>query len=294
MNTKKPTKLNAISTFMIASLVSASAAAAPLALDGKITEIALDGSTITVMGVTVTIPAGTLINSPTKSLTLAELASQTSLPGRELIAGFIGGTAIINGLTAFDPGNTLFFGQNIAEDVFVEPAENVLLGEVTANPGDGVNLEVSGVTLQQLDDSRIPAGVPIDANGLAINLATTPLGAAAAAEGHFGDNGVFYYFLIETVGDSGCATCRPADAVSVTRARCRDNDEIRVLGGVADVDGQLSATVEIVNFGTAPVILDPATGEITYSFRGNVNGACPATVTVDYAAASATADVDIR
>jgi hypothetical protein len=294
MTIKQPTKLNAISTFMIASLFSASAAAAPLALEGPIQAIAADGTSMTVMGVTVAIPATALISSPTKALTLGELADTTTLPGRSQ-AGFIGGTAIINGLTANDPANIT--GLDIAEDVFVEPAENVLLGEVSSQ----APFSISGVKMVQLTDGRIPAGAAIDANGLIIDLATAPVGSAAAAEGYFGfapdGTGVFYYFLVEAEGlPIGCAGrgCRPADAVSIARSRCRDDDEIRVQGGVADVDGQLSASVTIVNFGTAPVIFDPATGEATYSFRDDINGNCPATVTVNYNLAVATTDVDIR
>ena len=292
MDIRQPTRLNAILTFIVASLVSASAAAVPLALEGKITAIDEVGRTMTVMGVTVSIPTDALINSPTKVLTMGELADQTPLPGRSL-PGFIVVTAIINGLTAGDPLNPT--GQNIAEDVFVEPAENVLLGEVTAN--DGINLSVSGVALVRLEDTRIPSGAPIDANGLAIDLATTPVGSEASAEGYFGDDGIFHYFLIETVGEPvACAGtgCRPADAVSIARARCRDGDEIRVLGGVADVDGVLEPSVFIEGFGTAPVISDPATGEVTYSFRGTGVNVCPATVTVRYDSVSTTGDVDIR
>jgi len=298
MTIKQPTKLNAISTVMIASLVSASAAAAPLALEGPIQAIDAVNGTMTVMGVTVAIPPTALISSPTKALTFGELTDTNPLPGRRQ-SGFIGGTAIINGLTANDPANLT--GANVAEDVFVEPSENVLLGEVSGNacftPScDAGGLTISGVTMVRLEDSRIPAGAPIDANGLAIDLTTTPVLSEAAAEGYFVGN-TFYYFALESVGQPvqcAGAGCRPADAVSIARSRCRDDDEIRVQGGVADVDGQLSASVTIVNFGTAPVIFDPATGEATYSFRGGINGNCPATVTVNYNLASTTADVDIR
>lgn len=74
----------------------------------------------------------------------------TSLPGRSSQEGFIGGTALINGLTANDPANTTGLGI-VAEDIFVEPAENVLLGEVSGNSCfaptcDAGGLEISGVT----------------------------------------------------------------------------------------------------------------------------------------------------
>jgi hypothetical protein len=302
MSIKRHNKLNAISAFMIASLCSASAAAAPLALEGPIQAIAADGSSITVMGMTVAIPLGTLINSPTKALTPEELVSTATFPGR-VQQGFLGGTAIINGLTADDPANPL--GVDFAEDIFVEPAENVLLGSVSFNgcgtatcDGAGDQLFISGVPMVRLADSRIPAGAPIDANALAIDLTTTPVLSEAAAEGYFGNDNNFYYFALETVGApvSCGVNCRPSDAVSIARARCRDGREIQVSGGVADANGgaPTSLVVDIVDFGTAPVIYDAALNEATYSARININGACPASVTVNYKAATVSGNVDIR
>ena len=102
------------------------------------------------MGVTVAIPATAFINPLARALAPVELADSTSLPGRSSQEGFIGGTAIINGLTANDPANTTGLGI-VAEDIFVEPAENVLLGEVSGNSCfaptcDAGGLEISGVS----------------------------------------------------------------------------------------------------------------------------------------------------
>ena len=64
----------------------ASAAAAPLAPEGPIQAIAADGTSITVMGVTVAIPATAFINSLARALTPGELADP-DLPARTLITG---------------------------------------------------------------------------------------------------------------------------------------------------------------------------------------------------------------
>ena len=51
----------------------------------------------------------------------------------------------------------------------------------------------------RLEDPRIPAGAPVDANGLAINLMTALVFSDATAEGYFvGDT--FYYFALEAEG----------------------------------------------------------------------------------------------
>ena len=62
--------------------------------EGPISNVVLqpDGSvTMTVIGVTVKVPVGTPVHSPTRALTLRQLALRTKLPGR-LEAGFLGGT----------------------------------------------------------------------------------------------------------------------------------------------------------------------------------------------------------
>jgi hypothetical protein len=288
MNIKKSTRLNASSTLILASLFSVSAAAAPLSLEGPIESIG--PGTMTVMGVTVSVPATAAINSPTSSLTFSELADPTPLPGR-LQSGFIGGTAIIEG----DSLN----GFNTAVDVFVEPAENIVGGEVTTNlcstatcDGAGESFSVSGTTMIRLDDPRVPAGSAVNANGLIIDLTTTAIGSAAVAEGYYGADNYFYYFALEAEGSP--LVVGPADLISISRARCRDDNNIRVEGGVFDATGTFTSSVSIVGFGTAPVIVDAVTGDGTYSYRGDISGACPATVTSQYKEAYIDANVDIQ
>jgi S-layer homology domain len=137
------------------------------------------------LGVNVLIPATAPINSPSATLTIAQLADPTPLPGRSS-PGFIGGTAIINGTTTG--------AISTADDVFVEPAENVVIGTIThatctnadcSNLGD--TLAVLNSPLVRLTDARIPAGPPSNAFGFAIDLSQGALvGAVVSAEGYFG------------------------------------------------------------------------------------------------------------
>jgi hypothetical protein len=161
---------------------------ATVALEGPISAVVDNGdgtATITVMGVPVLIPADAPINSPTVLLTPALLADATPLPGRTL-PGFIGATAIINGQTVG--------GVNVADDVFVEPAENVLIGTVTAAnctnadcSGPDDSLTVLGTPLSRLTDVRMLAGPPANAFGFAIDLSGGALvGSLVSAEGYFG------------------------------------------------------------------------------------------------------------
>lgn len=284
MSHLKTNKLNVLSTLTLGALFSLSATAAPMSLEGPIQEIINNGDgtgTVTVMNIVVQIPAGILITSPTVSLTMSQLADPTPLPGRAPIAGFLGGTAIISG----DSTN----GWNVANDVFVEPSENVLMGEVThsctsaACDSAGDQLFISGTEMVRIDDARMVANPAINGTGLEIDLSTVAQGGGASAEGYFGADNLFHYFIIEAEG----GLVNPAiDEVSIARARCRDGKDMRVLGGVS----QSSGTVTVINYGTTPIIPDALTGLGTYSYRLNNINTCPESVTVQFNNATATAN----
>jgi len=294
MNIKKQLVTAAL---IAAPLVSFNAMAVPMEVEGPITSIVDNGDgsgTVTVMGMAIFVPAGTPINSPTASMTMSQLADPTPLAGRSK-PGFIGGTAIILGDTVTG-----------AEDVFVEPAENVVLGELTANcmlgcaDGNGVMeyyLALNGMKMVPNTDSRIPFIEAIDPNALVISLESAQVNQPAAAEGYYGEDNVFHFFALEAMGEP--AAGRGANAISISRAQCRNGREIRVQGGVFDADGVIEAAVQIEGFGNAAVALDPLTGELTYQLRVGINGNCPAQVTATYAetldsTVSATADFEIR
>ncbi len=183
------------------------------------------------------------IRSPSQRLTVDELISLTPLPGRSPQEGFKGGTIIAEGFYSTDTLN----GVNVflANHVFVEPAETVLIGAVTGN--NGTTIQVNTVDVVPLTDARIstnPANrlVPIYLNdsGFEITLAsitltpTTPnLPAPAtppaptAVEGYYAGGQMFAH-LIEFGGPGLLAPLAepalPIDfpRISIERAQVRD------------------------------------------------------------------------
>ncbi len=155
--------------------------------EGPISSITLqpDGSVImTVIGVTVKVPVGTPVHSPTRTLTLRQLALRTRLPGRTE-PGFIGGTALINGVVEVATG--IF----TATEMDVEPAENVLIGVVTESaPLRILNSEIAPIT-----DARIPFSM-VNQYGFNVTAPTIPVGTNISAAGYYaGDK--FQAFLLE-------------------------------------------------------------------------------------------------
>lgn len=284
MTNFKTKKLSTLSTLIIGTFLSCSASALPLALEGPIQSVIDNGDgsgTMTVMGISVEVPTGTLITSPTVTLTINQLADPTPLPGRPLLAGFEGGTAIITG----DTTN----GFSVATDVFVEPGENVLIGEISHNcstvacDGTGDQVFINGVEMGRITDARMLANPTANGTGLEVDMSTIAQGSSAAVEGYYGPDNIFHYFLMEAEG----GLVNPAiDEVSISRARCRNGKDMRVLGGVS----QTSGTVTIIDYGTTPIIADAVTGLGTYSFRRNNINTCPSSVTVQFNNATATAN----
>lgn len=282
MNHMKTNKLNTLSTLIIGTFLSAAASAAPMGLEGPIQAVVDNGDgsgSMTVMGITVEVPAGTSIITPTTSLTMSQLADPTPLPGRDLLDGFIGGTAIING----DTTN----GYNVAADIFAEPAENILIGEISHNcvtatcDGAGEQIFISGSEIAKISDVRMLARPAVNGTGLEIDLSTVAQGSPVAAEGYYGPDNLFHYFIIEAEGNLINAA---VDTISIARARCRNGKTMRIQGGVS----QSSGVVTIINYGTTPIVADAITGLGTYQFRRNNINTCPAEVTVQFNNATAT------
>jgi hypothetical protein len=176
----------------------------PFEIEGPVTSIVRRANSIcgvnqaaeiTVMGNVILVPIGTPVASPTAQLTFrranpgatAAPAAQdqwarsifntATLPGRTQ-AGFVGGTAIMLGSQVFDAATGTY--RMIAEDVFLEPAENVLRGQKVAVPaGDaryaGAFMRVGDTPILAINDARMPIvafngyGFPIDYNGVANN-----------------------------------------------------------------------------------------------------------------------------
>jgi hypothetical protein len=275
-----------------------------LGLEGPITRVLPRSNEMIVMGARVLVPRGTPITTPTVNLT--ELAGTTNplalligdpLPGR-VDPGFIGGTAIINGRV--NPNGTL-----VATDVFVEPSENVLIGNVTVSTctnsvcaGAGNTLRIAGVRMTPIRDARMAVEPITNAFGFRVNLTGANLvGRSASAEGYFA-RGRFWYFLMEV---AGAPLANRGREVSIQRAQCRDNAggiQLDVLGAVHT---PATGRVQIVdaNDGTVfggqnAISAGGAFGAYTFRLRDNPTFAtCPTSVTARFGTAEATADVDI-
>ena len=298
---------------LLLSGIHASAQALPAEIEGTATAITanLDGSvTMTVMGMTVNVPIGTPAASPSAALTLTQLVDPAPLPNRTQ-AGFTGGTAIIIGTVAAN-------GIVTAEDVFVEPAENVMLGILTANNAGA--LSINGVPIVMLNDPRMPANPVQDVNGIAIIPASIPVGTGASAEGYFA-NGVFNAFLVEA--EQGTPVISTPQ-VTITRALGRERipnirrgDEVEVRGSCTTTHAPAATTQSIIVYridgatqtllGTGTATVDPALpGVANFVFRVTtppsndpILGTCPTTVrvvnnSVGANNASATSAVEVR
>ena len=144
-----------------------------------------DGNgTMTVMGIVIEIPEEVSIATPTAVLTMEQFADARSLPGRRQ-PGFIGAAAVVNG--------TSTRGRITASDVFVTPAQNILVGQVTSKQP----FQINGVSVEILDDARMPGGLLKSILGVPVVPGTVPVGAAATVEGYFGNTGTLHAVFVE-------------------------------------------------------------------------------------------------
>ncbi len=280
----------------VAGMVHAQAVPVPFEIEGPITNVDSALRTIEVMGITINVPVRTPrvpIVSPTATVTLAQI-NGARMPGRSE-RGFIGGTAII-------VGSVLADGTYEAQDVFVEPAENVLRGPLTCTTPLRIGGQAGcsdGIELRPLTDARMPAGPIKNQFGFEINTSTLTTGTFAAVEGYYSEiDRLIHYHTVEVAGNAELAM--QGHQVSVQRADCRirggSRDEIEIRGGVTNgtrtaLAANTQVSVTLAQRGgrtrtlTVPVVssLD-APGFGIYTLRATnlnypVNG-CPASVSV--------------
>lgn len=219
----------------------------PVEMEGIVSAINPDGGNVrlTVMGADVRVPAGTPVNTPVGSLTFAQLLDTiTPLPGRS-VGGFLNGTAIVTG--------SINNGIITASDIQIEPAENVILGEVTTNSTSV--FAVNGVNVQLIDDSRLKAKPPRNEFGFDIKLDSVTVGTPVSVEGYF-DGTLFRAFIIDVDGPATLTKTDPQ--ISITRAQSRERtpnatrgDEVEVRGSVTMshvATGITTQSIEVYRF----------------------------------------------
>lgn len=312
-----------IGAAMVAALgAGAAQAQVALELEGPIT--AYDNApgvrpTLTVMGIPITVRNNTNLTSPTTSrddlgININQWFRGPRLPGRTE-RGFIGGTATVTGTV--DPVT----GEITADEIFAEPAENVLVGVLdSANCGVDPNCiggsltalateTFPGVTLIPLEDPRIAFGGLRDDNGFQLTLAGNPVldGAEFSAEGHFSqtDAEPTHYFHTLELGGTGGDLLLNANEFEVTanRAQCRQRDvnewEIEVRGathvavtsgadptaGVVGMLDQNGVDIPLDEVAVIDALAEAGEPNIFGGFRIRIDeraGTCPTSVTVTW------------
>lgn len=194
-------------------------------LEGLLESVDPTTAELSVMGMRVIVNDDSLIESPSAALTIEQLKDQTPLPGRTE-AGFEGGTATVVGTV--DPAT----GVVTASSVFIEPAENVILGVVTEN--NAGNIKVNGVQIRYLNDPRMPLKAIQNEFGFAVKRESIPVGTPVSVEGYF-DGTLFHVFLLEIDGPAELVDPNPQ--LSILRAQTRERraergDDVTVRGAV--------------------------------------------------------------
>jgi hypothetical protein len=217
--------------------------AALFAIEGKITGYNVAARTITANGVTFTVPTTLGINTNDPALPPNNTFATMTAAAAEATRTIVGGTVIASGditNTVTAAGNCISF---TATSVFVEMAENVLLGVLHDINTAAQTFKVNGQVVKMNTDGRFPSAL-LDLNGKPTTVAALVgfEGTAVSVEGWV-ENGVFQAILAETSAVTRTGT---TDAVAITKAQLRAGPELRVDGQViANSNGVLATLVEV-------------------------------------------------
>jgi hypothetical protein len=307
---------------LVLSSASSLVMATPFAVEGKLGQVNIDpttlgtagsGNNIVCNGATIYLAPTTLYSTPTNTITPAQLISPTLFPGKVRVdpdlplgqnsqpSAFIGGTCIVEG----DEGSTP--ASRVATSVFVEPAENVLVGATTNAPG--APFEIMGVKVvllaaKPIGTATVPAGsvveteervvaVPVrNGTGMKVDINSVLKGDESSAEGYLGETDgkkVFYAHTVITTGGAPLDKQLYSEA-SIFRADLTFSNtttvKLDIRGGctfvgattplpmVIQVDrgtGWVNALNGTLNstVTTTTCTLDPATGQGTYRYRND-------------------------
>lgn len=252
--------------------------------EGKIAAVDTALRTMEVNGATFHIPDGLLI----KTQSLDQVEGNISLDDLMAPGGIVGtATGIAEGQAVY---TTTTDGQQCvtfeAGSVYVELAENVLVGSLTGVAPDGSSIQIAGSTVELNQDTRWPAAV-IDGSGSEITLADLQgqEGSLVEAEGYYSTTrGALQATHVGT--DRILVEPVNGDTVVVGRAEWKDR-ELRVSGSVTPAgtdktvtfySGALSGTTcdtSTAAIGTTTVGVDGA-----YSYRNRNVPTAPSIVCV--------------
>ena len=236
--------------------------------------------TVTCGSVVTIVTPSTVIQTPTRQISIAEMIDPTIIPaeGASMVSGlprqgFIGGFCVPAGDTATIPG------AYVANKLRVDVAVATLVGVVTS----GEPLKVNGVTVVDSTDPRVgitkpaagyydvngghPAGAPstwpnaftetkVSNEGFGILANTTPAGGVGSVVGYWGTDNVVH--SMATVVDGRLA--KTDRRVSVAKGACvvgtaKGRDTLSVSGGC--VLGAATSVPVNIQYLPGPTLLDP-------------------------------------
>jgi hypothetical protein len=199
-------------------------------VEGKITAFDRANRTITANGLTFTVPSVLLVETRDLELTGNITFDTLTDPALEAQRSIIGGTVIATGTASFTAVGTGFCISSTASQVFVELAENGLVGVLSdVAPANG-SFRVNGVLVRMNTDPRFPSDLlDIGGNPIAIADLVGFEGTEVTAGGYFdAAQGV----LLGTSVETEALQSQPGtDSVAITRAEGRvGNAELRLEG----------------------------------------------------------------
>jgi hypothetical protein len=286
---------------------ASSALSAPFTIEGTIRSFVVNNAAATGTAtagsvkcgeLVVTIRGTTIIRTPTRQITFAELVSPTLLPAEGAAgvtglprAGFLGGACVITGDTATQAG------AYVGDLALIEVAEAFMSGVVTSTAPFAID------NAQVVDslDSRLttlkpaagfytstgthPAGAigtwpnaftetVVSNEGFGIDRTTSIIGAAAAARGYWGTDNVMHAFNIVSDGVLTRTELRASiGKAAFLNSGVAGKDAIRLSGGCV-LGGALSTTPVKVEYQPSPTAKVPNPAWVS----AGANVACAAVV----------------
>lgn len=206
------------------------ATAAVFDVEGKITAFDRTSRTLTANGLTFTVPSVLLVETRDPDLTGNISFDTLTDPALEAQRSILGGTAIATGTVSFTAVGTGFCVSFTAAQVFVELAENGLVGLLSDVDPVNDSFRVNGVLVRMNTDPRFPSDL-LDIGGTPITVDDLAgfEGTEVTAGGYYdAAQGVLFGTLVETEA----LNPQPGtDSVAITRAEGRvGNAELRLEG----------------------------------------------------------------
>jgi hypothetical protein len=224
------------------------AEAAVFEVEGKITAYDRTNRTVTTNGVTFAIPANLLVktadlDAPVGNITFEALTDPSAEAVRSIIGGSTRSSGVTTSSTTATGGNCISF---VADSVYIEIAENVLVGVLTDVNVAGGSFRVNGALVRMNPDSRWPAEITdIGGNAITLDKLAGFEGTLATAEGYFDATAnTLFAVAVETE----VVQQQPGkDGVAITRTEGRiGNRELRVEGvNTRNSQGVMASTVDI-------------------------------------------------